>query len=151
MPIYRSWKNHLRSIAKENQLSIYQTLCILIHKVDRSLFATHMDQFVSYWSSKEPEFIKYFTSYYKDRAGKHIDLEMQTNTTCILWIEKWARCYRHFSHADTDTNMYLERYRINFILQKWMLCNCLAFMLTWRPITWMVKWTVGSIFSLTLY
>ena len=23
--------------------------------------------------------------------------------------EKWAKCYRHFSHGDTDTNMYLER------------------------------------------
>jgi len=63
----RSWKNHLRSVEKENQLAIYQTLCILIHEVDRSQFITHMNQFISYWSSKEPEFIK---CYYKDRAGK---------------------------------------------------------------------------------
>lgn len=26
------------------------------------------------------------------------------------WTEKWAKCHRHFPHADTDTNMYLERY-----------------------------------------
>ena len=24
-------------------------------------------------------------------------------------VEKWAKCYRHFAHGDTDTNMYLER------------------------------------------
>ena len=27
-----------------------------------------------------------------------------------LIIEKLAKCYRLFHHADTDTNMYLERY-----------------------------------------
>ena len=68
----RSWKNHLRSVAKENQLSIYQTLCILVHEVDRTLFTTRMDQFTNYWSEKEPQFIKYFNTYYKERAGKHL-------------------------------------------------------------------------------
>ena len=29
---------------------------------------------------------------------------------CCL-TEKWAKCYRHFPHGDTDTNMYLERYK----------------------------------------
>ena len=29
---------------------------------------------------------------------------------CCL-TEKWAKCYRHFPHCDTDTNMYLERYK----------------------------------------
>ena len=67
----RSWKNHLRSVAKENQLSIYQTLCILVHEVDRTLFSTRMDQFTNYWNDKEPQFIKYFNTYYKERAGKN--------------------------------------------------------------------------------
>ena len=68
----RSWKNHLRSVAKENQLNIYQTLCILLHEVDRSLFTTRMKQFTNYWSSKEPDFIKYFNTYYKERADKYL-------------------------------------------------------------------------------
>ena len=33
----------------------------------------------------------------------------------LLHIEKWARCFRKFAHADTDTNMYLERYAITNI------------------------------------
>jgi len=32
-PINRSWKNHLKSCTKEHQLSIYQSLCILVHEV----------------------------------------------------------------------------------------------------------------------
>jgi len=43
---------------------------------------------------------------------------MQTLIICIRWIEKWARCYRHFSHADTDTNMHLERYRTHYVIHK---------------------------------
>ena len=27
----------------------------------------------------------------------------------FLIKKKWAKCYRHFDHGDTDTNMYLER------------------------------------------
>ena len=30
----------------------------------------------------------------------------------INGLEKWARCFRHFEHGDTDTNMFLERYKI---------------------------------------
>ena len=61
-----------RGKLKENQLSIYQTLCILLCEEDKSLFTTHMTQFTDYWSSKEPDFIKYFNTYYKERAGKYI-------------------------------------------------------------------------------
>ena len=64
-------ENHIRSVAKENQLSIYQTLCILLREVDKSLFTTRMTKFTDYWSSKEPDFIKYFNTYYKERAGKY--------------------------------------------------------------------------------
>ena len=59
-------ENHLRSVVKDNQSSINQTLCILLHEVDKSLFTTGMTQFTNYWSSKEPDFIKYFNTYYKD-------------------------------------------------------------------------------------
>ena len=34
-----------------------------------------------------------------------------------LYTEKWALCYRAFDHGDTDTNMYVERYEHNAILQ----------------------------------
>ena len=29
---------------------------------------------------------------------------------CFFFLEKWALCYRHFDHCDTDTNMLVERY-----------------------------------------
>ena len=33
--------------------------------------------------------------------------------TCVL-PEKWAMCYRHFDHQNTDTNMLVERYVASF-------------------------------------
>ena len=44
----------------------------ILHELDRSLFTTRMKQFTNYWSSKEPDFIKYFNTYYKERAGKYL-------------------------------------------------------------------------------
>ena len=37
---------------------------------------------------------------------------LYSNIMLLLHIEKWARCFRKFAHADTDMNMYLERYAI---------------------------------------
>ena len=36
---------------------------------------------------------------------------MHSPLTNYVLAEKWAKCYRHFHHGDTDTNMYLERYK----------------------------------------
>lgn len=65
----RAWKKHLRSVTKDNQLPIYQTLCILEAEVDIAEFEFKMSQFISHWELKETEFIKYFKEYYKERAG----------------------------------------------------------------------------------
>lgn len=75
-----------------------------------------MDHFISYWEAKEPEFVKYFSEHYLCRPGKHYNYVyvsfgvISTVYVFLINAEKWARCYRHFDHADTDTNMYLERY-----------------------------------------
>ena len=115
--ILRAWKKHLKSASKENQLSIYQTLCLLESEVDVNKFHTLMSQFIAHWEPREQQFIGYFKEHYQDRAGKCVCV-----CVCVLYVlpvihvlyfqylEKWARCYRHFEHADTDTNMFLERY-----------------------------------------
>lgn len=66
----RAWKNHLKGVAKESQLPMYQTLCILLSEVDKTQFHIHMTQFINYWEKKEPNFTNYFKEYYKDRPGE---------------------------------------------------------------------------------
>ena len=62
-------KKHLRSASKENQLSMYQTLCLLESEVDINQFHTQLSLFTTYWESKEPKFMEYFKEHYQDRAG----------------------------------------------------------------------------------
>ena len=74
IPMYtRAWKNHLAGVAKDNQLQIYHTLCILLNEVDKTQFHSHMTQFVNYWEDKEPHFVHYFNTYYKGRASETIN------------------------------------------------------------------------------
>ena len=78
-------------------------LCLLEGELDQGVFSTLMSQFVTYWSAKEPDFVKltligqvrYFTT-------------SNAYTTCLSHsTEEWAKSYRLFEH---DTNMFLERY-----------------------------------------
>ena len=114
---YRAWKKHLRSASRENQLSMYQTLCLLESEVDINLFHTQLSLFTTYWESKEPKFMEYFKEYYQDRAGmiSIYMLHIGGLSYFTALIEKWARYYRHFEHGDTDTNMFLERYMTHVI------------------------------------
>ena len=86
-----------------------------------------MAQFDRVWSSDEPDFVNYFHQNYENRTGTQTQLQpMQTYQLdvhllyihvatftyiqlCVIMLEKWAKCYRHFDHGDTDTNMYVER------------------------------------------
>ncbi len=83
---------------------------MLIDEHNLTEFNTLMDQFVQQWICKEPDFINYFKQQYQNRPGELIYL---ISICYILFhfniVEKWAKCHRHFPHADTDTNMYLER------------------------------------------
>ena len=68
--IFRSWRNHIKSCAPENQVKIYQTLCILLEELSMDKFNELIDQFVQYWIKEEPTFIEYFKQYYLSRPGK---------------------------------------------------------------------------------
>ena len=66
----------------------------------------------SIWEHKEPNFIAYFRDHYANRTGMHLHLYMYCHLLSCGWYsitEKWAKCFRMFEHADTDTNMFLER------------------------------------------
>lgn len=105
----RAWKNHLRTCQTENQITMYQTLCILIAEPSVTKFDVLLSQFIQHWEEKETTFIQYFQSSYSNRLGNYI-VHHEKLLFCFLSLEKWAKCHRHFPHADTDTNMYLERY-----------------------------------------
>ena len=95
-------------VKSENQVEIYQTLTVLAKETDVALFQKRQSNFTKLWMPIEPEFITYFTKYYENRAGitKHA-VWYYDSKSC--YTVKWAKCYRHFNHGDTDTNMYLER------------------------------------------
>ena len=84
---------------------------MLIDEHNLTKFNVLLDQFIQHWISKEPDFINYFKQQYQSRPG---ELNITGNTLTNRYpqpiiIEKWAKCHRHFPHANTDTNMYLER------------------------------------------
>ena len=84
--------------------------------MDFNQFHTQLSLFTTYWESKEPKFMEYFKEYYQDRAGMisiitiHVHVHIGSLAYFTASTEKWARCYCHFEHSDTDTNMFLERY-----------------------------------------
>ena len=100
-------------------MEIYQTLRILLSERDLDTFQGRMTNFLGFWESKEPDFVKYFKGHYEGRAGTISQsllttkirslCILQTYTTLLFQQKKWSLCYRHFQHGDTDTNMYLER------------------------------------------
>ena len=63
-------KNKLRTVKPENQMEMYQTLNVLTKEVDVSIFQKRLSSFVQLWMPIEPDFVKYFTQYYQNRAGK---------------------------------------------------------------------------------
>ena len=122
--ISRAWKNHLRGIAEEYRVKLYQTLSLLESERSTVSFQEQLSKFIQYWKDKVPAFIQYFREYYANRPGRWTSEDQYypeqprncgikvypLNLVFPHWTEKWASCYRHFVHADTDTNMYLERY-----------------------------------------
>ena len=60
----RAWKNHLRSVKQENQIELYQTLCILESETTEETFHTRIKQFSERWSPIEPQFTSYFCDNY---------------------------------------------------------------------------------------
>ena len=89
-----------------------------------------MAQFDRVWSSEEPDFVKYFHQNYEIEQVRRYNYN-QHNTQigcalalhpcaqlhslsykqfCIILLENGLKCYSHFDHGYTDTNMYVERY-----------------------------------------
>ena len=66
---HRAWKNHLRGVKPENQIDMYQTLCMLESQTSKEVFHTRVKQFTEHWSMIEPQFISYFCDNYANRAG----------------------------------------------------------------------------------
>ena len=68
----RAWKNKLRMVKPENQVEMYQTLSVLVKELDVSVFQKRLSSFVQLWMPIEPDFVKYFTQHYQNRAGKNV-------------------------------------------------------------------------------
>lgn len=108
--ITRAWQRKLYSEVKndENRAQMYACLSLLISEQDVATFLKNQEMFTTYWQTREPGFIKYYEKEYSNRAGMVVKTSLYINTKFNL--EKWALCYRHFDHADVDTNMLVERY-----------------------------------------
>lgn len=107
--MHRAWKGHLKGTSQENQVEMYQMICLLEAEENPSIFHQLLQQFIQYWTHKEGTFVEFFQQHYAKRPGNTISLYTWHINTFFLIIETWARCYRHFKHGDTDTNMYVER------------------------------------------
>ena len=55
-------------------------LCLLEGELDCTVFHQLMSQFIGYWSTQEPDFVKMFEKCYANRAGIVHDLKGVTNT-----------------------------------------------------------------------
>lgn len=66
----RPSKNHIHSCVPDNQVKIYQTLCLLIEEHILTKFNELTDQFIQYWIDIESTFIEYFKQHYLTRPGQ---------------------------------------------------------------------------------
>ena len=108
---FRAWKKHLRSTSKENQLAIYQTLCLLESEVDVTQFLRLMSDFISHWEPKEPQFIDYFKDHYQKRVGK-LSYNMCHNLTIIIIITGLGsapKCKNVDGYISMNVCIYLQK------------------------------------------
>ena len=66
----KAWKKHLKAVKTDNQIELYQMLCLLEAETNPTLFQERIQQFSTYCSSRKPAFQKYFMQYYATRPGK---------------------------------------------------------------------------------
>ena len=68
--IYRAWQRKLYSIVSdtENRAQIYACLWLLISDTDVKNFLKNENNFLSYWSKREEQFVKYYVEEYKEGA-----------------------------------------------------------------------------------
>ena len=66
----RAWKNHLKGVAEEYRLDLYQTLSLLESETDMAVFQKQLDKFSKCWEDKAPAFIHYFQEYYANHPGR---------------------------------------------------------------------------------
>ena len=67
-------ETYFHSETKSDQVSIYQSLYLLMHHTDKDMFHQYLESFVDAWIPKEPSFIQYFKTFYASRPGKYMHL-----------------------------------------------------------------------------
>lgn len=88
----RSWRHGVRDhiSGKEDQIDIYHHLRTLLAEREESKFRLLLQEFLTYTSSKHPNFYKYFNNEYCSR------------------LQQRASCFR--THTTVNTNMFLEAF-----------------------------------------
>jgi len=63
---FRAWQRKLHAIVKdpEQKANIYACLWTLLNEGDAEKFIANETIFVTYWSTRQPKFIKYYNSEY---------------------------------------------------------------------------------------
>ena len=93
--LYRTWLRKLRELYPQDQqlqTELYTNLVVLTEEKSLESFTSMKERFKELYKNKCKDFVDYMDKNYFNRS------------------ENWAMCYRQFSHADTDTNMYVESF-----------------------------------------
>ena len=93
--VHRSWRRKLHQLLPHDrnlQLELYLASIVLMEEPNKDTFRDMAEKFKSEYKNVCELYVTYFENYYLTRP------------------EKWAMCYRQFSHANTDTNMYVESF-----------------------------------------
>ena len=101
------------SVSAENKMQLYQQLQILMNEVNVTIFSNNLDKFIEQWSTKEHDSFLTFqptTTTGQVLYSLHQLSHTDQDSASLQSIDKWTKCYRHFNHRDTDSNMCLERY-----------------------------------------
>ena len=70
-------------------------LCLLEGELDCTVFHQLMSQFIGYWSTREPDFVKMFEKCYATRACIVHNVKGVTRSNMIIiFTKKWAKCHR---------------------------------------------------------
>ena len=91
--VKRAWGNKIPLCgSKQLQEEVYRTLEVILEETSIETFEKMLVRFLRKYEDICPKFVNYFKNTYVSRPVK------------------WAMCYRHFEHANTDTNIFVESF-----------------------------------------
>lgn len=149
----RTWKGHIKGTQHENQVEIYQMLCLLEAELNPSKFHQLLRQFIQYWTLWESAFVKFFEQQYANRPGKRLKCTCTYNYqwSCIRNMGKMLSALQTWGYCMIQICMLRGNYsHINCVVLTMMYVLCVVFITSWRQHNSMEKLIVVLTFYLML-